>query len=97
MKKKYYYFRVSFMSKVQKDALVRSDATVANEVKRFHKNRFPLIAAIQFATNYFKDTAIPESIQVHDCIEISKEDYEAFNKLRTSQREPNDNKKEEKP
>lgn len=87
MKTKYYYFRVSFMSKVQKDTIVRSDASVASKGKLFQKNRFPLMEAIKFATEYFKDTAIPESIIIDKVTEISKEDYEEFNALRASQRE----------
>lgn len=81
MKKKYYYIKISYMSKFQKGTLIRTDAT----------------DVIRHETKFFKDIAIPNTIQIDTCIEISKKDYEAFNKLHTSQREPNDNKKEEKP
>ena len=85
------------MSKFQKGTLIRTDATVATGVKLFRRTRFPLADVIRHETKFFKDIAIPNTIQIDTCIEISKKDYEAFNKLHTSQREPNDNKKEEKP
>lgn len=82
MKRKYYYFKVSYMSKVQKGALIRSGATASGDTKLF-----PLMSAIEHSANYLKNIAIPESIMIDSPIEISKEDYEAYNKLYASQRE----------
>ncbi len=80
MKKKYRYYYVvaSFMRK-DKEYSTKIDFTFRTDNG---SGLFPIMQAITCITEKFSDTAIPETIQFDSYFEISKGDYEAFNKFK---------------
>lgn len=77
MKKRYFYVVASFM---RKDIATwrKIDFTI---MKDDGSALFPLMEAFKAINEGYSEIADPATIQFDSWIEISKEDYEAFNKL----------------
>lgn len=78
MKKRYFYVVASFMRKDVANTWRKVDFTI---MKDDGSALFPLMEAIKAINVGYSEIADPATIQFDSCIEISKEDYEAFNKL----------------
>ena len=79
MKKRYFYVVASFMRKDIAKSLSKVDFTF---MKDDGSELFPLMEAINVISEGYSEIVDPATIQFDNCIEISKEDYEAFNKLK---------------
>ena len=78
MKKRYFYVVASFMRKDVANIIWRKvDFTI---MKDDGSALFPLMEAFKAINEGYSEIADPATIQFDSCIEISKEDYEAFNK-----------------
>lgn len=78
MKKRYFYVVASFMRKDMANTWRKVDFTIT---KDDGSALFPLMEAIKVINEGYSEIAEPAIIQFDSCIEINKEDYEAFNKL----------------
>ena len=79
MKKRYFYVVASFMRKDIANSWSKVDFTF---MKDDGSALFPLMEAINVISEGYSEIVDPATIQFDNCIEISKEDYEAFNKLK---------------
>lgn len=79
MKKKYFYVVASFMRKDIAKTQSKVDLTI---MKEDGSALFPLMEAFKAINKGYSEIADPATIQFDNCIEISKEDYEAFNNLK---------------
>lgn len=79
MKKRYFYTIASFMRKDIEDIKVNADFTV---MKDDDSAFFPLMRTIEAISKKFRGIANISTIQFESYFEISKEDYEAFNKFK---------------
>ena len=79
MKKRYFYVVVSFMRKDIANSWRKVEFTF---MKGDGSALFPLMEAIKVISEGYSEIADPATIQFDNCIEISKEDYEAFNNLK---------------
>lgn len=71
------------MSKLKEGTIIYADATAQDDSVSEH---FPLMDAIKYAQEYFKDCAHIETIQICNYMEIAKRDYDDFNDFRKSQK-----------
>lgn len=78
MKKRYFYVVASFMRKDIDNTWCKVDFTF---MKDDGSALFPLVEAIKAINEGYSEIADPATIQFDNYIEISKEDYEAYNKL----------------
>lgn len=78
MKKRYFYVVASFMRKDIANTWRKVDFTI---MKDDGSSLFPLMEAIKVINEGYSKIADPETIQFDNYLEISKEDYEAYNKL----------------
>ena len=78
MKKRYFYVVASFMRKDIANTWRKVDFTI---MKDDGSSLFPLMEAIKVINEGYSEIADPETIQFDNYLEISKEDYEAYNKL----------------
>lgn len=78
MKKKYFYVVASFMRKDIANTWRKVDFTI---MKVDGSVLFPLTDVFKAINEGYSEIADPATIQIDNCIEISKEDYETFNKL----------------
>ena len=78
MKKRYFYVVVSFMRKDISNTWRKVDFTI---MKDDGSSLFPLMEAIKVINEGYSEIADPATIQFDNYLEISKEDYEAYNKL----------------
>lgn len=78
MKKRFFYVVASFMRKDVANTWRKVDFTI---MKDDGSALFPLMEAIKAINEGYSEIADPATIQFDSCIEISKEDFEAFNKL----------------
>lgn len=79
MKKRYFYVVASFMRKDVANTWRKVDFTI---MKDDGSALFPLMEAIKAINEGYSEIAdFYATVQFDSCIEISKEDYEAFNKL----------------
>lgn len=78
MKKRYFYVVASFMRKDIANTWRKVDFTI---MKDDGSALFPLMEAIKAINEGYSEIADPATIQFDSCIEISKEDFEAFNRL----------------
>ena len=76
MKKRYFYVVASFMRKDIANTWRKVDFTI---MKDDGSALFPLMEAIKAINEGYSEIADPATIQFDSCIEISKEDFEAFN------------------
>ena len=79
MKKRYFYVVASFMRKDKEDTMSKIDFTVMLDDG---SSLFPLMRAVEIIRNSYSKFAILETIRFDTFIEISKEDYEAYNKFK---------------
>ena len=79
MKKRYFYVVASFMRKDIAKTQSKIDLTV---MKEDGSALFPLMEAIKVISEGYSEIADPATIQFDNYLEISKEDYEAFNNLK---------------
>lgn len=79
MKKRYFYVVASFMRKDIANTWRKVDFTF---MKDDGSALFPLIEAFKAINEGYSEIADPATIQFDNYIEISKEDYEAFNNLK---------------
>lgn len=79
MKKKYFYVVASFMRKDIAKTQSKVDLTI---MKEDGSALFPLMEVFKAINKGYSEIADPATIQFDNCIEISKEDYEAFNNLK---------------
>lgn len=79
MKKKYFYVAASFMRKDIANTWCKVDFTI---MKDDGSALFPLMEAIKVINEGYSEIADPATIQFDNYLEISKEDYEAFNNLK---------------
>lgn len=79
MKKRYFYVVASFMRKDIANSWRKIDFTF---IKDDGSALFPLMEAIKVISEGYSEIADPVTIQFDNCIEIRKEDYEAFNNLK---------------
>ena len=79
MKKRYFYVVASFMRKDIANSLSKVEFTF---MKEYGSALFPLMEAINLISEGYSEIVDPATIQFDNCIEISKEDYEAFNNLK---------------
>ncbi len=79
MKKRYFYVVASFMRKDIANSWRKVDFTF---MKDDGSALFPLMEAFKAINEGYSEIADPATIQFDNCIEISKEDYEAFNNLK---------------
>lgn len=79
MKKRYFYVVASFMRKDIANSWRKIDFTF---MKDEGSALFPLMEAFKVINEVYSEIADPVTIQFDNCIEISKEDYEAFNNLK---------------
>ena len=79
MKKRYFYVVASFMRKDKANTLSKVEFTF---MKDDGSELFPLMEAIKVISEGYSEIADPATIQFDNCIEISKEDYDAFNNLK---------------
>lgn len=78
MKKRYFYVVASFMRKDIANTWRKIDFTI---MKDDGSALFPLMEAIKAINEGYSEIADPATIQFDNYLEISKEDYEAYNKL----------------
>lgn len=78
MKKRYFYVVASFMRKDIAKTQNKVDLTI---MKEDGSALFPLMEAIKVVSEGYSEIADPATIQFDNYLEISKEDYEAYNKL----------------
>lgn len=78
MKKRYFYVVASFMRKDIANTWRKIDFTI---MKDDGSALFPLMEAIKVINEGYSEIADPATIQFDNYLEISKEDYEAYNKL----------------
>lgn len=78
MKKRYFYVVASYMRKDIANTLCKVVFTI---MKDDGSALFPLMEAFKVISEGYSEIADPATIQFDSCIEISKEDFEAFNKL----------------
>lgn len=78
MKKKYFYVVASFM---RKDIANTWRKVVFTIMKDDGSALFPLMEAFKVISEGYSEIADPATIQFDNYLEISKEDYEAYNKL----------------
>lgn len=78
-KERYFYAVASFMRKDKENIRSLIDLTVKNDKG---SNLFPLMKATEFVQENYSDVAAPMTIQFETYFEISKEDYEAYNKFK---------------
>lgn len=78
MKKRYFYVVASFMRKDIANTWRKVDFTF---MKDDGSALFPLMEAIKVINEGYSEIADSATIQFDNFIEISKEDYEAYNKL----------------
>ena len=78
MKKRYFYVVASFMRKDVANAWRKVDFTI---MKDDGSALFPLMEAFKAINEGYSEIADPATIQFDNYLEISKEDYEAYNKL----------------
>ena len=74
-KKRFYYAVVSFMRKGNDRVWSKASVTVMNDS---NSSLFPLMDTIKQVGEVYSDIANLASLQIDNCIEISKEDYNAF-------------------
>lgn len=74
-KKRFYYAVVSFMRKDNDRVWSKGSVTVMNDS---NSALFPLMETIKQVVEVYSDIANLASLQIDNCIEISKEDYNAF-------------------
>lgn len=79
MKKRYFYVVASFMRKDMVNTWRKVDFTI---MKDDGPALFPLMEAFKAINEGYSEIADPATIQFDNSIEISKEDYEAFNNLK---------------
>lgn len=79
MKKRYFYVVASFMRKDIAKTQSKVDLTI---MKEDGSALFPLMEAIKVISEGYSEIADPATIQFDNYFEISKEDYEAFNKAK---------------
>lgn len=79
MKKRCFYVVASFMRKDIANTRSKVDFTI---MKDDGSALFPLMEAIKVISEGYSEIADPATIQFDNYIEISKEDYEAFNNLK---------------
>ena len=79
MKKRYFYVVASFMRKDIANTQSKVDFTI---MKNDGSALFPLVEATKVISEGYSKIVYPATIQFDNCIEISKEDYEAFNNLK---------------
>lgn len=79
MKKRYFYVVASFMRKDIANTLRKVDFTF---MKDDGSALFPLMEAFKAINEGYSEIVDPATIQFDNYIEISKEDYEAFNNLK---------------
>ena len=77
MKKRYFYVVASFMRKDIANTLCKVVFTMKDDGSAL----FPLMEAIKVISEGYSEIADPATIQFDKYLEISKEDYEAYNKL----------------
>ena len=86
-KERFYYAVASFMDKDGKITVTSVAVRSSEEDSEF----YPLMATIKRVEETFPDTAIFGTIVVNSTMEISKEDYDAFqehmNKLKEEEKE----------
>lgn len=80
MKKRYFYVVASFMRKDIANTWRKVDFTIMRMMDG--SALFPLMEAFKAINEGYSEIADPATIQFDNCIEISKEDYEAFNNLK---------------
>ena len=78
MKKRYFYVVASFMRKDIAKTQNKVDFTI---MKEDGSALFPLMEAFKVISEGYSEIADPATIQFDNYLEISKEDYEAYNKL----------------
>lgn len=82
MKKRYFYFRASYNLK---DAPMRQQSSAMSLCYTYDPEKeegfFPLAKATKYALELKKDVAKADSMQIGDCIEISKQQFEEFGEL----------------
>lgn len=78
MKKRYFYVVASFMRKDIANTWRKVDFTI---MKGDDSALFPLMEAFKVISEGYSEIADPATIQFDNYLEISKEDYEAYNKL----------------
>nr|DAG46313.1 MAG TPA: hypothetical protein [Bacteriophage sp.] len=78
MKKRYFYVVASFMRKDIANTWRKVDFTI---MKGDGSALFPLMEAFKVISEGYSEIADPATIQFDNYLEISKEDYEAYNKL----------------
>ncbi len=78
MKKRYFYVVASFMRKDMSNTRCKVGFTI---MKEDGSALFPLMEAIKVISEGYSEIADPATIQFDKYLEISKEDYEAYNKL----------------
>lgn len=76
-KERFYYVGVSFMRKDYDRVRSKCSVTVMNDS---NSALFPLMETIKQVGEKYSDIANLATLRIDNCIEISKEDYEAFNK-----------------
>lgn len=74
-KKRFYYAVVSFMRKDNDRVWSKGSVTVMNDG---NSALFPLMETIKQVGEVYSGIANLASLQIDNCIEISKEDYNAF-------------------
>lgn len=79
MKKRYFYVVASFMRKDVANTWRKIDFTFTRDDG---SALFPLMEAIKVISEGYSEIADPATIQFDNYLEISKEDYEAYNKLK---------------
>nr|WP_287856011.1 hypothetical protein [Prevotella sp.] len=78
MKKRYFYVVASYM---RKDIANTWCKVVFTIMKDDGSASFPLMEAFKVISEGYSEIADPATIQFDNYLEISKEDYEAYNKL----------------
>lgn len=79
MKKRYFYVVASFMRKDVANTWRKFDFTFTRDDG---SALFPLMEATKVISEEYSKIVDPATIQFDNCIEISKEDHEAFNNLK---------------
>lgn len=74
-KKRFYYAVVSFMRKDNDRVWSKGSVSVMNDS---NSALFPLMETIKQVGEVYSDIANLATLQIDNCIEISKEDYNAF-------------------
>lgn len=78
-KNRFFYLTASFMRKDKAETLSKVDLTVMVDNG---SSFLPLMKAIDTVRRQYPDTADFDTIQFDSYFEISKEDYDAYNKLK---------------